>query len=769
MKNTARFRLLSLLAAGFCFLGFTGLFAQTVQYAGSAPALNFGSVNICASGQSSPAPCNKTLTLTYNVKAGGTLGTPKVLTLGAPDLDFALASGGTCVGTVTTGMACTVNVKFAPRFAGSRQGAVQLTDSGGNVLTTTLIYGNGVGSQIAFLPDVLTSIQVNGPGGTPSSGPISGGLAIDGAGDLFFADSRNNRIVELPAGGGAQTSIGSGWSSPAFLAIDGAGDLFVADSGNNRVVKYSLGDGAQTTIGTGLSSPTGVAMDAAGDLFIEDTGNNRVIEVAAGGGTQTTVYQGPADDSVSVAQLAVDQAGDAYIGTSANLNDGFGDITTILTVTEIPANGGPQTTPYTEQVTNYEGLEYRTDIGPLGLAVDGAGNLYISYYSDSVDEYNDVSEGDGVFEIPAGSDISTTLFEQSGSYYGFPASGFGALNIAVNADGNLYYSDADFYNVGKIDRTTTSPLSFGPSAVGSVDGPLSVTIQNIGNAPLKFSGINAEPNFEQVPGSGTPPDCSENTAVAPGTDCNLSISFLPTELGPLTGVARLTDNSLNPAGSTQDIPLSGTGQVPALKVTVNLATISFPTIKFGQQDSIPLILTNTGNGSVTVGPVSISGPSFTVSSNSCTTIQVGEGCAIYVLYSPVTVGTHDDVLTLKVDAPVSPSPKIKLSGVARGVGATETWLYYGSIPFGTTKTLPLTIENYGIAENVTVKTSISGPSFKILSAGNTCLTGVASGQTCTMQVEYSPVATGGHLDILTVTPSFGAASTVKLGGFATAP
>ncbi len=47
------------------------------------------------------------------------------------------------------------------------------------------------------------------------------------------------------------------------VAVDAAGDVFIADTSNNRVVKVPAGEGAQTTVGTGLRSPQGVAVDAA--------------------------------------------------------------------------------------------------------------------------------------------------------------------------------------------------------------------------------------------------------------------------------------------------------------------------------------------------------------------------------------------------------------------------------------------------------------------------------------------------------------------------
>ena len=57
------------------------------------------------------------------------------------------------------------------------------------------------------------------------------------AGDVFIADTDNNRVVEVPAGGGPQITVASGLNFPAGVAVDGAGDVFIADTGNNRVVE----------------------------------------------------------------------------------------------------------------------------------------------------------------------------------------------------------------------------------------------------------------------------------------------------------------------------------------------------------------------------------------------------------------------------------------------------------------------------------------------------------------------------------------------------
>ena len=136
------------------------------------------------------------------------------------------------------------------------------------------------------------------------------GVAVDGAGDVFIADSGNNRVIEVPAGGGPQTTVGSGLY-PYAVAVDGAGDVFVADraSGNNRVVEVPAGGGPQITIVGGLFNPSGVAVDSAGDVFVADFDDNRVVEVPAGGGTPTVVGSGLYDPF----DMAADGAGNLFI------------------------------------------------------------------------------------------------------------------------------------------------------------------------------------------------------------------------------------------------------------------------------------------------------------------------------------------------------------------------------------------------------------------------------------------------------------------------
>jgi hypothetical protein len=179
------------------------------------------------------------------------------------------------------------------------------------------------------------------------------------------------------------------------------------------------------------------------------------------------------------------------------------------------------------------------------------------------------------------------------------------------------------------------------------------------------------------------------------------------------------------------------------------------------------MVTNIGGGTLTVS-TSINGPSYKIISSTCGTgVTTGNNCTLMVEFSPVTIGGHGDILTLQTNG--SANPTVALHGIASGVGSElETPLQFGTISFGSTKMLMLTINNVGVAGTITIGTKINGPSYKILTTSqNTCLAGITAGHSCTLPVEFAPVAAGNHDDVLTLTSTGGAApSTVYLHGIA---
>lgn len=568
-------------------------------------AVDFGTANVCPGVQTTPAPCNQNFTLNYTVNAPTTFGTVNVLTQGAPNLDFTLGSS-TCTGTLTSGSSCTVTATFAPRAPGVRMGAVQLTDNSGNVLVTTLIHGIGMGPAIAFGPGVQTTV--------PAVGLVNSyGVAVDGAGDVFIADPSNVRVVEVPAGGGAQTTVGSGLINPIGVAVDGAGDVFIADTGLTSIVEVPAGGGPQTTIGSGLSGPHGVAVDGSGNVFIADSGNSRVVEVSAAGGPQTTVGTG-----LNPLAVAVDGAGNLFVADRNSGND---------RVVEVPANGGPQT-------TIVSGL-----YNPSGVAVDAAGDVFVADFDNS-----------RVLEVPAGGGPATNV----GVGLNFP------FNVAVDGTGNLFIMDWGNSRVVELHRAQPPTFNFASTAVGntSTDSPQSVTVQNIGNQPLAAvaPGLSIGANFVQVAGSGSPADCTSTFSLSPGATCNLSVSFTPQTVGSLVSSATFTDNALNAAANStsasQSVALQGTA-------TQGSQTINFGALPNQSLGTAPFGLSATASSSLAVSFASttpivctISGATVTLAAAGTCTIQATQaGNANYAAATPVNQNFQISDFTLTSNSP----------------------------------------------------------------------------------------------------------------------
>ena len=364
-------------------------------------------------------------------------------------------------------------------------------------------------AQSVAFTGVQTTVPASG-----LNGPF--GVAVDRAGDVFIADFFNNRVVEVPAGGGAQTTVGSGLNYPAGVAVDGAGDVFIADAGNNRVVEVPSGGGAQTTVGTGLYSPMGVAVDGAGNVFIADTPHNRVVEVPAGGGAQTTVGTGLGE----LFGVAVDGAGDVFIADTLNNR-----------VVEVPAGGGAQTTVGS-------GLNQ-----PTGVAVDGAGDVFIADSNNS-----------RVVEVPAGGGAQTTV----GSGLPFPA------GVAVDGAGDLFIAD---YHNNRVVEVQLVAVNFGSVNIcpggQTTPAPCSATLT------LNYS-VKADTTFGstvKVLTQGAPNldfTLSSTTCtgtVTAGNSCTVNVQFAPLAPGLRMGAVQLTDSSANLLVTTL---IHGEGQGPAM-------------------------------------------------------------------------------------------------------------------------------------------------------------------------------------------------------------
>ncbi len=388
----------------------------------------------------------------------------------------------------------TATQRFAPRLFALSNRALPTVFS---VLLSVL--------AVLFLPAAIKAeaqtVTFNGQQTTlPATGLNSPyGAAVDSVGNVYIADRQNNRVVKLPAGGGAQTTTGVGLNSPAGVAVDAAGNVYIADTYNNRVVKVPVGGGAQTTMGTGLSYPIGVAVDGSGNVYIADN-YNRVVEVPVGGGAQFTLPITNLSPSSGSAGVAVDGPGNVYIVDSGNNR-----------VVELPAGAGLGT-----QVTlPATGLQ-----NPNGIAVDVRGNVYIAD-----------SGNNRVVKVPVGGGAQTTM----GTGLNYP------IGVGVDGPGNVYIADTRNSRIVELSQS----VNFGSVAVRSPKTGNRQTLTYTFQSADTLTAINvltqgaANKDFT----SDAATTCATGKAYAAGGTCMVVVNLSPVYPGLRAGAVQLADGN----------------------------------------------------------------------------------------------------------------------------------------------------------------------------------------------------------------------------------
>jgi RHS repeat-associated protein len=317
-----------------------------------------------------------------------------------------------------------------------------------------------------------------GNGGAATSAKLYSpdGLVIDSSGNLYIADSSNNRVQEVPAttstqwgqsmtaddmytvagnSSGTSGSTGDGGAAtsakffyPVGLAFNASGDLYIGDEGNGTLrmltaateTRYpgaadtiymaagswnnsssTAGDALPATPTAGLSSPSGETVDSAGDLYIADQGNNRIQEVPATTGTHwgQSMIAGYIYTIAGSSTGSSGSTGDAGAATSAKLHT------------------------------------------PIAVALDSSGNLYIADQANNRVQEVAATTGTQWGQSMTANDIYTVAGSSSGTSGSTGNGGaatsaklHGPSGLAFDSSGNLFIADSTNQVVREVAATT---------------------------------------------------------------------------------------------------------------------------------------------------------------------------------------------------------------------------------------------------------------------------------------------------------------------------
>jgi uncharacterized protein (TIGR03437 family) len=417
------------------------------------------------------------------------------------------------------GAATSAGLSYPTALTFDASGNLYFSDGGSRV---RMVSTSGTITTVAGGPN----FGYSGDGGPATAATFNniGGLVFDNTKQyLYVSDNGNNVIRRVQVGGTVTTVVGNGSSgysgdggpaqsaqlnSPQGLATDGNGNVYIADTGNNVIRFVSAGtistvagvggiglgytgDGEPAT-SAGLNNPYAV-VSATGSggkaqIFIADAGDGRIRNVKIGGAISTVAGNGqfnyggdggPATSALMAFPFAVntDSSGNMYIADLQNNRVRM--VSTTGTITTIAGNGTPSSTG------DGGPASAATVFFPSGVVVDSSGNLYVSELGSSK-----------IRKINAGGTISTIAGTGTPGFSGDGGPATSAmLNfpafVTLDTAGNLYFADYLNYRIRKI--TTGGVISTvagnGQSAYSGDNGPATSAGMQPGGVFITSSGV----------------------------------------------------------------------------------------------------------------------------------------------------------------------------------------------------------------------------------------------------------------------------------------
>lgn len=346
-------------------------------------------------------------------------------------------------------------------------------DSSGNVYVAD--QSNHKIRKITAAGEVSTFAGSDASGSTDGPGTVASfwgpsAVAVDVSGNVYVADSINNKIRKITSAGVVSTLAGSGsvgstnatgaaasFNGPKGVAVDSSGNVYVADSSNHKIRKITAAGVVSTLAGSGsvgsanatgaaasFNRPSGVTVDSSGNIYVADFSNQKIRKITATGVVSTFAGSGSVGNANATGAaasfnypftVAVDSSSNVYVADTYN-----------HMIRKITAAGVVSTLA--------ESFNY-----PSGVAVDNSGNVYVGD-----------SSSNQIRKITVAGVVTTLAGIVSADGLGAIAGFHNPYGLTVDASGNVYVADTANHKIRKIDSVGVVSTLAGSGNIGSADG-----------------------------------------------------------------------------------------------------------------------------------------------------------------------------------------------------------------------------------------------------------------------------------------------------------
>jgi hypothetical protein len=665
------------------------------------------------------------------------------------------------------------------------------------------------------------------------------GIAIDGSGEVLVAGYTQS--LNFPVANAyqetAQANQSGNYGTYGFLSKFSADDSSLVYStyfaGNTNVEQ---GDSPYNTINT-------IATDAGGNAYVAGTTNTYNFPISsgaflttnttpqddsvgfvsklnsAGGLDYSTYFYASSGNPVSIAAIAVDNSGSAYITGNAN-SDGTFPLTS-TTICDPGTYGAACGYAFLSKFNaTGSALTYSTFLGPnnyatpQAIALDTNDDAYVLASSSS----SSFAEVDGIEAYDNDDDVLLVEISPAGTAQTFATFIGGIFNdepagIAVDSNGNMYIAgstDSDDFPttegafqtvtggntdafIAKIGTAPSPAMSLSPNSVqfsatetdscsaqrtrntgigqariargesqlipdstGACSGSQqTVLLRNMGSAPLSISSMTVNGDFAETD------DCGASVPAA--ASCTISITFSPTAQGSFSGSVVIDDDA---AGAPHTITLYGVGEGgsssnPAPDAVVAPSALTFLNTPVGRPSAPQNVtLTNAGNASMNISSIQIAGD-FSQTNNCPGSLGAGGQCTVSIVFTPSAQGTRSGSLTIADTAQGSPQTvSLNGTGTAGNLVVTSTSVVFSSVQVGSSASQVVTLNNTGNGPVSINGLEITGDYSQI----NSCPSPISGGANCTITVVFTPTEGGTRTGTLTITSGAETQQNVILSG-----